>query len=238
MNRENFLYENCQNIGVSLNQEQIGQFMQFYEYLIKKNEVMNLTAITEYEDVVIKHFVDSLSLVKAVPQISNRKLQVLDLGSGAGFPGIPLKIAFPDLNILLLDSLKKRVNFMNEVIDLCGLSGIQAVHGRAEEMANGEYREHFDLCVSRAVANLSTLSEYCLPFVKISGLFTAYKTSAVEGELEAAQNAIHILGGKAREPYVFTLGGEYGRSLAVIDKISASPKKYPRKSGIPSRMPL
>lgn len=232
------LNEGCRQMGISLTEEQTEQFMLYYEKLIEVNQVMNLTAITEFEDVMRKHFLDSLTLVKAV-DIKNVK-RVLDLGTGAGFPGIPLKIAFPDTEFVLLDSLNKRVKFLYDIIELCRLKKIQAVHGRAEELAGKkEYRESFDLCVSRAVANLSSLSEYCLPYVEKGGLFVSYKSGNIQEELEAAGYAIQILGGRIKDTVKFKLpGSDMDRSLVVIEKIKETPARYPRRAGIPSREPL
>lgn len=232
------LNEGCRQLGISLTEEQTEQFMLYYEKLIEVNRVMNLTAITEFEDVMRKHFLDSLTLVKAA-DMKNVK-RVLDLGTGAGFPGIPLKIAFPDTEFVLLDSLNKRVKFLHDIIELCRLKKIQAVHGRAEELAGKkEYRESFDLCVSRAVANLSSLSEYCLPYVEKGGLFVSYKSGNIQEELEAAGYAIQILGGRIKDTVKFKLpGSDMDRSLVVIEKIKETPARYPRRAGIPSREPL
>ena len=232
------LNEGCRQMGISLTEEQTEQFMLYYEKLIEVNRVMNLTAITEFEDVMRKHFLDSLTLVKAA-DIKNVK-RVLDLGTGAGFPGIPLKIAFPDTEFVLLDSLNKRVKFLHDIIELCRLKKIQAVHGRAEELAGKkEYRESFDLCVSRAVANLSSLSEYCLPYVEKGGLFVSYKSGNIQEELEAAGYAIQILGGRIKDTVKFKLpGSDMDRSLVVIEKIKETLARYPRRAGIPSKEPL
>ena len=231
-----------EELGIALSQEQKKQFITYYEYLVEKNKVMNLTAITEYNEVILKHFLDSLSIVK-VGSFDQKKLtgkSVIDIGTGAGFPGIPLKIAFPELKITLLDSLNKRVNFLNEVIEMLGLKDVTAIHGRAEEFAkNKAYREKYDLCVSRAVSGLATLSEYCLPYVKVGGLFVSYKSGSVKEEAEAAEKAVKILGGKIRDIQYFDLpGSEISRSLVIIEKIKNTPGKYPRKAGTPLREPL
>ena len=226
------------SIGISLDDKQITQFMKYYELLVEWNGFMNLTAITEFDNVCLKHFVDSLSLCKVVD--CNKKLNVIDVGTGAGFPGIPLKIAFPELEITLLDSLGKRVKFLDEVIIQLGLSGISAIHGRAEDYAKPDkLREHFDVCVSRAVANLSTLSEYCLPYVKKGGCFVSYKSEKVQEESEKAKRAIQILGGKVEKQEEFTLpDSDIYRNLFVIRKVDITPKKYPRKAGLPSKEPI
>ena len=233
-------------LGIELSDEQINKFQKYYEMLIETNKVMNLTAITGKEEVILKHFVDSISIVKVLPDMikyidsDNISIKILDLGTGAGFPGIPLKIVFPAIDIVLLDSLNKRINFLNSVIDELKLSGINAIHGRAEEMArNKEYREKFDLCVSRAVANLSTLSEYCLPFIKVNGKFISYKASEIEEEVENAGNALKILGGNLTTVKKITLPeSDIERSFVIIDKVKNTPKTYPRKAGTASRNPL
>ena len=225
-------------LGITLTSRQQEQFVHFYELLVEWNKVMNLTGITEYEEVNEKHFVDSLSLVQAI-DINNVET-VIDVGTGAGFPGIPLKITFPHLKIVLLDSLNKRINFLNTVIDALGLTEITTIHGRAEDYAKQtEYREQFDLCVSRAVANLSTLSEYCLPYVKIGGMFFPYKSGEIDDEVQQAKKAIHILGGKLDEVIKFQLPDtEINRSFVKIHKIQNTAKRYPRKAGMPAKEPL
>lgn len=233
------IFENKLNeLGIALTDKQKQQFDKFYELLVEWNKVMNLTGITEYEEVNEKHFVDSLSIVKAIDMKSVKS--VIDVGTGAGFPGIPLKIAFPHLKVVLLDSLNKRINFLNTVIAELGLTDIKTIHGRAEDYAKQtEYREKFDLCVSRAVANLSTLSEYCLPYVSADGLFVPYKSGEIDEELENSKKAVKILGGKIENVVKFQLPGtEIGRSFVKIRKISNTNMKYPRKAGLPAKEPL
>lgn len=224
------------NLELTAEKEQ--QFLIFYEMLVEKNKVMNLTAITEFEDVVEKHFLDSISLCQVMDL--KKPLTLLDLGTGAGFPGIPLKIMFPELKITLADSLNKRLLFLNEVMEALNLKDIETVHVRAEELSKRkDYRESFDLCVSRAVANLSTLSEYCLPFIHTSGKFISYKSGEVEDELKDAKKAVFVLGGEIEDVIHFTLpDSDIKRSFVVINKVHATPKAYPRKAGTPSKSPL
>lgn len=225
-------------LGICLNEFQLKQFMRYYALLVEWNNFMNLTAITEYDEVCTKHFLDSLSLCKALD--CTRELTVIDVGTGAGFPGIPLKIAFPNLSITLLDSLGKRVNFLKEVIGALGLEGIEAIHGRAEDYAKPNMlREQFDVCVSRAVANLSSLSEYCIPYVKVGGLFISYKSEKLAEEKAAAEHAVSLLGGEFLEQVEFFLpNSDIYRNLVVIKKGKCTPKKYPRKAGVPTKEPL
>ena len=214
------LESKLQQLNITLNDRQSEQFKVFYNLLIEWNKVMNLTGITEYEEVVEKHFVDSLALIKAVD--------------------IPLKIAFPQLNVTLLDSLNKRVRFLNTVIENTGLKGIEAIHGRAEDYAKQpDYRENYDLCVSRAVANLATLSEYCIPYIRVGGIFVSYKSEDVEQEVECSKYAISLLGGNIKETVRFQLPGtDIGRSFIIIEKEKMTSEKYPRKAGLPSKEPL
>lgn len=225
-------------LGLELGDLELNRLIQYYELLIEWNSFMNLTAITEFDEVCTKHFLDSLSLCKAID--CTKPLTLIDVGTGAGFPGIPLKLAFPNLHVVLLDSLGKRVRFLNEVIDALGLEDIEAVHGRAEDFAKpGSYREKFDLCVSRAVEDLSVLSEYCIPFVKPGGLFVSYKSDKILNELSGAERSINILGGSLLKCETFILpNSDINRTLLIIKKLKTTQKKYPRKAGIPAKEPL
>lgn len=237
--RDNKIFlKGLKKLNIDLSREQLQQFEDYYDLLIEWNKVMNLTAITEYEEVIKKHFVDSLSIVKALDM---KEIEtVIDIGTGAGFPGIPLKIVFPHLKVTLLDSLNKRIKFLDEVIRKLELENITAIHGRAEDYAKKkDYREQYDLCVSRAVANLSTLSEYCIPYVKERGMFVPYKSGEIDDELFASRNAVNILGGKIQDVIKFQLPGtDIGRSFVKIRKIKTTQKKYPRKAGLPTKEPL
>lgn len=286
--------QDCQGMGISLSERQLGQFAIFTDMLLSWNEVMNLTAITALPDILQKHYLDSCSLIKiyhaaddddefcscrneeqketeekTLAKIDQKakekaaasrsdsqvgeessdaaqfapvseKVRLIDVGTGAGFPGIPLAICFPDMEIVLMDSLKKRVDFLNHVIDELGLLHVSAVHARAEELAHNKgYREKFDLCCSRAVADLRVLSEYCIPFLKKDGYFVSYKSEKLGEELPAAERAISVLGGKVTKQVSFSLGEEaQQRVLLVIQKRKETPKKYPRKAGTPAKEPI
>lgn len=230
-------FRNSMNsIGIELTDSQLNAFETYYDMLIDRNKVMNLTAITEFDEVMDKHFLDSVYLFRSIKLEADYKL--IDIGTGAGFPGIPLKIVFPELKITLLDSLNKRVGFINDVIEELNLNNIEAIHGRAEDIArNKAYRASYDIAVSRAVANLSTLSEYCLPFVKIGGKFVSYKSGDCADEVDNAKAAIHLLGGKINKIDEFSYSNN-SRSFIVIDKVMNTSNKYPRKAGLPSKKPL
>lgn len=225
---------------ITLSDRQKEQFLKYYELLVEWNGFMNLTAITEFDDVMKKHFADSLSIVKAFSEIRTETLKVIDIGTGAGFPGIPLKIVFPQIELTLLDSLQKRLKFLQEVINQLELGEVELIHGRAEDFCKPSMkREQYDLCVSRAVANLATLSELCLPYVKVGGKFIPYKSEKAEEEVKAAKKAIALLGGEVKDQIEFELPeSNIGRTLVVIEKKNATPKKYPRKAGMPAKEPL
>lgn len=236
------LINNCKKWNIVLTEKQIKQFDQYYDLLVEWNSFMNLTAITEFDEVCQKHFLDSLSIVKAYPDhyFKENTFQFIDIGTGAGFPSIPIKIVFPNLKFTLVDSLNKRIKFLNEVIDQLQLSDCTAVHGRAEDLAkNCSYREQYDFCVSRAVANLSTLCEYCMPYVKVGGRFVSYKSEKITEEALNAKHAIYVLGGKFERQVDFTLpDSDIYRNIYIIQKEKITPKKYPRKAGLPSKEPL
>ena len=239
MERETaYIIDEMHKLGISLTEQQSEQLYEYYRLLVEWNSFMNLTGITEFSEVVQKHFVDSLSIVKV--KNMNDVDNLIDVGTGAGFPGLPLKIVFPHLKVTLLDSLNKRIDFLNAVIEKTGLTGIETIHGSAEDFAKpGLKREIYDLCVSRAVANLATLSEYCLPYVKIGGEFIPYKSGEVADELQDAKSAVFLLGGKVESCENFDLpGSDIHRSLVQIKKVGGCPKKYPRKAGMPSKVPL
>ena len=225
-------------IALKISEYQLEQFMQYYKMLIETNKVMNLTAITDLDEVMVKHFIDSLLIVKSMD--INECNSMIDVGTGAGFPGIPIKIMFPHIKVTLLDSLNKRLKFLNYVIEELRLKNINTVHGRAEDLGHkNDTREKYDLCVSRAVANLSTLSEYCIPFVNVGGKFISYKSSVSADEIEESKKAIKLLGGKILSQKIISLPcSDMERTLVVIEKIKPTLKKYPRKAGTPSKEPI
>ena len=230
----NFLKESFEKAGFSLSRDQLDAFLCYYERLITVNQVMNLTAITEFREVVFKHFLDSVLPLSFLPL----KGSLIDVGSGAGFPGLPLKIMQPEIQLTMLDSLNKRVKYLQELVRELKLKNAEAVHGRAEEYA-AQHRAFFDAACARAVAKLSVLSEYCLPFVKTGGLFIAYKGADVENELQEAQKALQLLGGKVEDVRKLELPENAGgRSIILIRKVRETPKKYPRRAGLPAKEPL
>jgi len=226
------------NEGLEFNEKKYNQFME-YKALIKEwNEKVNLTAIKEDEEIVKKHFIDSMKVFK-FDELKSAK-NIIDIGTGGGFPGIPMKIIKPEINIVLLDSLNKRIKFLNEVIKSLDLKDIKAIHGRAEDFAQEkQYREKFDVAVSRAVANLTVLSEYCIPYVKVGGYFVAMKGPAVEEEIKVSKNAIRMLGGRIEHiEKVQIEDSDLNHNLVIIKKIAETHKKYPRKAGIVAKEPL
>ncbi len=238
MEHMQLLNEICHKMGISLTEKQLSQFMLYKDLLLEWNEKINLTAITDQREIIIKHFADCISIGAALPFLENAAL--IDVGTGAGFPGIPLKIVFPSLQVTLLDSLHKRVSFLEEVVQKLELSGVSCVHSRAEDGGqNPIYREKFDYCVSRAVANLAVLSEYCLPFIRKGGSFISLKGPEVGEELDIAKNAIRTLGGEITgiKPVEIPLSNLH-HTLVLIKKIGQTPKQYPRKAGKISKNPI
>ncbi|MDD6211827.1 MAG: 16S rRNA (guanine(527)-N(7))-methyltransferase RsmG [Clostridiales bacterium] len=241
MDKRTYLLESFSKFGYELTDKQADQFLTYEKLLVEWNQKMNLTAITDFEEIVWKHFIDSTAVLQS--EYVSRETwngSMIDVGTGAGFPGIPLKIIFPNLKVTLLDSLNKRIAFLDEVIRVCGLEKIDTIHGRAEDMAHNEkYRERYDLCVSRAVANLSTLSEYCIPFIRKGGKFISYKSADIKEELNNSKKAIKIFGGECKMVENFIINGtDLPRSLVIITKVDNTPKKYPRKAGTPSKSPI
>lgn len=232
-----FFKESLSKLGIEISDLQLEQFLSFYELLIEKNKVMNLTAITDFREVISKHFVDSLALARVY---SLKDESVIDIGTGAGFPGIPLKIIYPDINLTLFDSLKKRLNFLDELIEKLNLKKITTLHGRAEDFGRDErYREGFDLCVSRAVAKLPVLLELCIPFIKKDGYFISYKSGNVDEEIEMSKNALKLLKAKLSKRDSFILPGtELQRSLLLVQKLENTPKTYPRNPAKIEKNPL
>lgn len=239
MNKEEFKQEiknKAEKIEIMLDDKQIEQFYKYMELLLEWNEKINLTAITDPKEIILKHFIDSLTIEKQIKQ--GEKL--IDVGTGAGFPGIPLKIVRPDVEITLLDSLNKRINFLNEVIAELKLERIETIHSRVEEAGkNKRYREKFDIATSRAVANLTTLSEYLLPLVAVGGRAICMKGPDIETEIEDSKKAVSILGGKIDKIESFQLAdSDNNRNIITIEKVRNTPGKYPRKPGTPSKEPI
>lgn len=225
-----------EKLNLTLTEEQIEKFYNYMNLLIEWNKKINLTAIVEPKDIILKHFIDSLTIEKYIKKGET----IIDVGTGAGFPGIPLKIAREDLKITLADSLNKRINFLNEVINKLDLKNIETIHTRAEELGkNKKYREKFDIATSRAVANMSTLSEYLIPFIKVKGRCICMKSSDIDTELENAKKAINILGCEIESKDKFNLpNSDLGRSVIILRKVKNTPSKFPRKAGTPAKEPI
>ena len=224
-----------EKINIEISEEESNKLYMYMNLMLEWNKKINLTSITDEEDIIIKHFVDSLSINKYLSKNKN----VMDVGTGAGFPGIPLKIFNEDIEFILVDSLNKRINFLEEVKQALNINKLELVHSRIEDLAKDiKYREKIDIVVSRAVANLSVLSEYMLPFVKIGGFCICMKGPNIDDELENSKNAIKILGGKIEKVESLVLPGNLERNIIIIKKEKETPNSYPRKAGIPSKKPL
>lgn len=234
----NMLKEACENEGLNFNEKIYNNFIEYKSLIKEWNEKINLTAITEDEEIIKKHFIDSIKVFK-FPYVKEAK-KIIDIGTGGGFPGIPMKIMKSDSSIVLLDSLNKRINFLNEVIDKLELEDIKTIHGRAEDFAQkAEYREGFDIAVSRAVANLTVLLEFCLPYVKVGGYFVALKGPSIEDEIRDAKVALRVLGGTIEEVIEVDIAdSDLKHNLLVVKKVKETPKKYPRKAGTANKSPI
>lgn len=232
------LNEACQSMGLSFDEEKYNKFIKYKDLIKEWNQKINLTAITDDEEIIKKHFIDSIKVFNC-DYVKNAK-SIIDIGTGGGFPGIPMKIVKEDSKMVLLDSLNKRINFLNEVIDDLSLPNVKTIHGRAEDFAQtAEYRQKFDLAVSRAVANLTVLVEFCLPYVKVGGHFVALKGPAIEEEIKAAEGALKALGGKIEKIIEVDIeGSDLKHNLLVVKKIKDTPKKYPRKAGMVTKNPI
>lgn len=238
MDQEAFV-KSLKEAGLTLSDQQIDQFDRYFSLLVETNKEFNLTAITDLEEVYLKHFYDSLTLAFYQPDLKVAEPTLIDIGSGAGFPAIPLKIALPNLKVTLIDSLNKRVNFLKTVVADLGLKNVTVLHGRAEDFGQDQHmRESFDYATARAVARTAVLAEYTLPFVKLDGQLLVMKGSAGEDELQAGQKALQTLGGQFQESFTFTLPNQDPRMIQIIAKVQKTPKKYPRQAGTPSKKPL
>lgn len=237
MNEKRF-FEELKIKGITLNETQLTQFEDYFNLLVEWNEKINLTAITEKNEVYLKHFYDSISA--SFYYDFDQSISVCDIGAGAGFPSIPLKICFPQLKVTIVDSLKKRITFLETLVEKLNLSDVNLVHSRAEDFGQNKlYRETFDVVTARAVARTSVLSEYCIPVCKLHGMFIALKGTNVDQELQDAKSAINILGAVLVNSITFTLPIEKSeRSIVLIKKTASTPKKYPRKAGMPTKIPL
>lgn len=238
MTNVNTLIKGGKILGIDINEDKINSFILYKELLKEWNKKINITSITDDEEIDIKHFIDSITPLTT--DLFRKDIKMIDIGTGGGFPGVPLKIINEDMEVVLLDSLKKRITFLNEIIDKLDLKNIISIHGRAEELGRDKsYREKYDIAISRAVASLNTLSEYCLPFVKVGGFFISMKGSDVDEELKEAEKSIRILGGKLKEKKVIKLPlSDITHSLIIIEKIKETPTKYPRGGGKPKKKPL
>ena len=238
------LADYCRDNGINYNQTEEQRFELFYDFLVEKNKVMNLTAVTEPEEVEIRHYIDSVSSVPVLKELfgegsENNPVKGIDLGTGAGFPGVPLAIVLPEYQFTLADSLNKRIDFLKEAVKMMDLTNAKPLQGRAEEIGQSDLRESFDLCVSRAVADLSVLLEYCLPLIRVGGYTVLYKSGEYQEELHRAEYAMQLLGGALQDVREFILpGSDIRRSFIIIEKRSAAPIKYPRRLGKPSKSPL
>ncbi len=232
------LNEACQSMGLSFDEEKYNKFIKYKDLIKEWNQKINLTAITDDEEIIKKHFIDSIKVFNC-DYVKNAK-SIIDIGTGGGFPGVPMRIVKEDSKMVLLDSLNKRINFLNEVINDLNLSNIKTIHGRAEDFAHtAEYRQRFDLAVSRAVANLTVLLEFCLPYVKVGGYFVALKGPAIEEEIKAAEGALKALGGKIEKIIEVDIeGSDLKHNLLVVKKVKDTPKKYPRKAGMVTKNPI
>lgn len=233
---EKIFMEEAQKINIELDKNQIEKFYKYMDLLIEWNEKINLTAITNRKDILVKHFIDSLTIQRYLGDAVN----IIDVGTGAGFPGIPIKIINPNLKVVLVDSLNKRINFLQDVIKKLNLDNIEVIHARAEDLGqNKKYREAFDIVTSRAVANMSVLSEYLLPLARVNGKCICMKGSDIEEELENSKYAINLLGGKIEQVDKFELSNErIGRNIVIVKKLKNTPNSYPRKAGTPAKKPL